>query len=345
MSGSLWGSPPRMRGKEEDHHQRPGGGRITPAHAGKSQFPGPSPALPRDHPRACGEKTFKTYELDVSRGSPPRMRGKVLPPPLAALHRGITPAYAGKSYCSRRRGSDPQDHPRVCGEKHTAQRAIGYAGGSPPRMRGKVMFAILGSVIPRITPAYAGKRHSVFGYGRNTRDHPRVCGEKCEPKHDLFNEQGSPPRMRGKGISVVGMIQLIGITPAYAGKSFTFPMAFADAKDHPRVCGEKSAKLVFPQKTAGSPPRMRGKETAGQHCRRLSGITPAYAGKRPCSCRAMRRYGDHPRVCGEKTVMHNVAANKKGSPPRMRGKVRSLSRPRPRHRITPAYAGKSVDCR
>ena len=152
-----------------------------------------------------------------------------------------------------------------------------------------------------ITPAYAGKRHSVFGYGRNTRDHPRVCGEKCEPKHDLFNEQGSPPRMRGKGISVVGMIQLIGITPAYAGKSFTFPMAFADAKDHPRVCGEKSAKLVFPQKTAGSPPRMRGKETAGQHCRRLSGITPAYAGKRPCSCRAMRRYGDHPRVCGEKT--------------------------------------------
>ena len=178
MSGSLWGSPPRMRGKEEDHHQRPGGGRITPAHAGKSQFPGPSPALPRDHPRACGEKTFKTYELDVSRGSPPRMRGKVLPPPLAALHRGITPAYAGKSYCSRRRGSDPQDHPRVCGEKHTAQRAIGYAGGSPPRMRGKVMFAILGSVIPRITPAYAGKRHSVFGYGRNTRDHPRVCGEK-----------------------------------------------------------------------------------------------------------------------------------------------------------------------
>ena len=142
------------------------------------------------------------------------------------------------------------------------------------------MFAILGSVIPRITPAYAGKRHSVFGYGRNTRDHPRVCGEKCEPKHDLFNEQGSPPRMRGK-------------------------------------------------------------ETAGQHCRRLSGITPAYAGKRPCSCRAMRRYGDHPRVCGEKTVMHNVAANKKGSPPRMRGKDRQTSALAFGIGITPAYAGKS----
>ena len=275
-------------------------------------------------------------------GITPAYAGKVLPPPLAALHRGITPAYAGKSYCSRRRGSDPQDHPRVCGEKHTAQRAIGYAGGSPPRMRGKVMFAILGSVIPRITPAYAGKRHSVFGYGRNTRDHPRVCGEKCEPKHDLFNEQGSPPRMRGKGISVVGMIQLIGITPAYAGKSFTFPMAFADAKDHPRVCGEKSAKLVFPQKTAGSPPRMRGK-ASGQHGADFAaGITPAYAGKSWLPESQSQPSRDHPRVCGEKAQLPQWSLNRLGSPPRMRGKACCWpSLPR-RDRITPAYAGKSL---
>ena len=198
MSGSLWGSPPRMRGKEEDHHQRPGGGRITPAHA-------------------------------------------------------------GKSYCSRRRGSDPQDHPRVCGEKHTAQRAIGYAGGSPPRMRGKVMFAILGSVIPRITPAYAGKRHSVFGYGRNTRDHPRVCGEKCEPKHDLFNEQGSPPRMRGKETAGQHCRRLSGITPAYAGKRPCSCRAMRRYGDHPRVCGEKTVMHNVAANKKGSPPRMRGK--------------------------------------------------------------------------------------
>ena len=269
-----------MRGKAGVHLCLRRLDRITPAHAGKSCGCGRIPQGRADHPRACGEKTpWQTSRHGRAR-SPPRMRGKVLPPPLAALHRGITPAYAGKSYCSRRRGSDPQDHPRVCGEKHTAQRAIGYAGGSPPRMRGKGPLEIGTECAVRITPAYAGKRHSVFGYGRNTRDHPRVCGEKCEPKHDLFNEQGSPPRMRGKGISVVGMIQLIGITPAYAGKSFTFPMAFADAKDHPRVCGEKSAKLVFPQKTAGSPPRMRGKGLVAVVPCVVTGITPAYAGKR-----------------------------------------------------------------
>ena len=111
-------------------------------------------------------------------------------------------------------------------------------------MRGKDI-PFLGTVgIPGITPAYAGKRHSVFGYGRNTRDHPRVCGEKCEPKHDLFNEQGSPPRMRGKGISVVGMIQLIGITPAYAGKrTHSSPTSLVE-EDHPRVCGEKGLPVL-----------------------------------------------------------------------------------------------------
>ena len=146
-------------------------------------------------------------------------------------------------------------------------------------MRGKVNFPAQVRPFHGITPAHAEKRRSKPTSWTCPGDHPRVCGEKCEPKHDLFNEQGSPPRMRGK-------------------------------------------------------------ETAGQHCRRLSGITPAYAGKRPCSCRAMRRYGDHPRVCGEKTVMHNVAANKKGSPPRMRGKVRHHLFGGFLIGITPAYAGK-----
>ena len=151
---------------------------ITPAHAGKSQFPGPSPALPRDHPRACGEKTFKTYELDVSRGSPPRMRGKVLPPPLAALHRGITPAYAGKSSCSRRRGSDPQDHPRVCGEKRSLSSSSRAKMGSPPRMRGKDSFIVHCHACVGITPAWAGKSPLLRSAGRLSRDHPRVGGEK-----------------------------------------------------------------------------------------------------------------------------------------------------------------------
>ena len=177
------GSPPRMRGKGvKARYERVAVG-ITPAHAGKRRRSPSTPRRWKDHPRACGEKSISRPKSGPSTGSPPRMRRKDVQNLRAGRVPGITPAYAGKSYCSRRRGSDPQDHPRVCGEKHTAQRAIGYAGGSPPRMRGKVMFAILGSVIPRITPAYAGKRHSAISSDFVFGDHPRVCGEK----HMLFS--------------------------------------------------------------------------------------------------------------------------------------------------------------
>ena len=51
------------------------------------------------------------------------------------------------------------------------------------------------------------------------------------------------------------------------------------------------------------------------------GITPANAGK----CLPTRGRGgrseDHPRVCGEKLEARRDAAEARGSPPRMRGKV------------------------
>ena len=75
------------------------------------------------------------------------------------------------------------------------------------------------------------------------------------------------------------------------------------------------------------------------------GITPAYAGKRVLVSIALMRLGDHPRVCGEKTIDVGVAVQKAGSPPRMRGKGmvhRAQHRPAG---ITPAYAGKSYHSR
>ena len=76
ISGSLWGSPPRMRGKASGPSERRACVRITPAYAGKrllGRLPGMGGP---DHPRACGEKTpVRFYENGVP-GSPPRMRGK-----------------------------------------------------------------------------------------------------------------------------------------------------------------------------------------------------------------------------------------------------------------------------
>ena len=52
-----------------------------------------------------------------------------------------------------------------------------------------------------------------------------------------------------------------------------------------------------------------------------NGITPAYAGKSPYPVALTLSGGDHPRVCGEKTIYVDTYPGTLGSPPRMRGKV------------------------
>ena len=53
-------------------------------------------------------------------------------------------------------------------------------------------------------------------------DHPRLCGERAERTAKACVHLGSPPPMRGKAYQVRITLDLIGITPAYAGKSFLF---------------------------------------------------------------------------------------------------------------------------
>ena len=91
----------------------------------------------------------------------------------------------------------------------------------------------------------------------------------------------------------------------------------------------------------GSPPRMRGKVTVEAKGEKPTGITPAYAGKRPLRPPPCRIYRDHPRVCGEKPYNQRHSIPFSGSPPRMRGKEGLNAPDLEKPGITPAYAGKS----
>ena len=71
------------------------------------------------------------------------------------------------------------------------------------------------------------------------------------------------------------------------------------------------------------------------------GITPACAGKSAAQSLDRLCAGDHPRVCGEKSMMVPHTLTLLGSPPRMRGKAVAIFRQLHHGRITPAYAGKS----
>ena len=207
------------------------------------------------------------------------MRGKESKLRVGGFCAGITPACAGKSHGLPTAAQGGWDHPRMCGEKGNAARRCSSASGSPPRVRGKVKVVQGKNGMFRITPACAGKRLQRCLQFWSTRDHPRVCGEKLRSAMSALLVMGSPPRVRGKDSVCNESAPLVGITPAYAGKSLSVPTHGSRPGDHPRVCGEKLPIQPLIGLLVGSPPRVRGKGGFGFPVGLSLGITPACAGK------------------------------------------------------------------
>ena len=152
-------------------------GRITPACAGKTRLNFWRRRACQDHPRVCGENHAPSAPERTSRGSPPRVRGKLtpelqdmvglrIPPRVRGKRKGklgnvelfrITPACAGKTTTNVDDCLQVGDHPRVCGENLATLSASSLNVGSPPRVRGKRDTFIFNSPKARITPACAGK--------------------------------------------------------------------------------------------------------------------------------------------------------------------------------------------
>ena len=220
-------------------------------------------------------------------GSPPHMQGKAQDIIRVTVVPRITPAYARKS--------------------ETAAGHSTAGSGSPPRMRGKVLLSLCPRPLVGITPAYAGKSSRSARPVRDRKDHPRVCGEKFRAYAMIWQEWGSPPRMRGKACGRGTDVLPKRITPAYAGKRALRGFHLETIRDHPRICGEKGLFCRPPAHVIGSPPHMRGKVIQG-----LSGLLPLW---------------DHPRICGEKFALCSAPIAFLGSPPHMRGKVALVTLP------------------
>ena len=154
---SVDGSPPRMRGKRKHRAIFRDAGRITPAHAGKTDTLLDIAGYAADHPRACGENDTLKDKNGRYRGSPPRVRGKPSVVEWVIHKLRITPACAGKTEYMRTRVRFLKDHPRVCGENFMLSKDSTPGPGSPPRVRGKHIVFNSANHLVGITPACAGK--------------------------------------------------------------------------------------------------------------------------------------------------------------------------------------------
>ena len=210
----------------------------------------------------------------------------------------------------------------------------------PPRRRGKVLGVELHAPANGITPAQAGKRHSMHQRKASAKDHPRVGGEKIQSKKVWIADHGSPPRRRGKVDGPPAQVGRGRITPAQAGKRPWMPSDSSSSRDHPRMGGEKKGVRHWWALPRGSPPRGRGKGTRLRYPWPLDRITPAWAGKSSSKPSFSAAAWDHPRVGGEKTLLIKEADTVQGSPPRGRGKARGAPLFRQHLGITPAWAGK-----
>ena len=150
-----------------------------------------------DHPRGCGEQQTRQFIGWLKTGSPPRMRGTVMPSCLPISAGGITPADAGNSKLWQNLKKMLADHPRGCGEQCFIRSKGCEHLGSPPRMRGTGFPPYLFINTNGITPADAGNRNCKTRNAVATQDHPRGCGEQVTFIIMTTWEQGSPPRMRG----------------------------------------------------------------------------------------------------------------------------------------------------
>ena len=132
-----------------------------------------------------------------------------------------------------------------------------------------------------------------------------------------------------------------GITPACAGRTFTFRGFPPCLWDHPRVCGKNSYFRVWSRIHAGSPPRVREERSRGMKMDITFRITPACAGRTDKETFNVYHDQDHPRVCGKNRHGVHQSPRPSGSPPRVREEPGDFFKLLLRHRITPACAGRT----
>ena len=156
---------------------------------------------------------------------------------------------------------------------------------------------------------------------------------------NLMDDEGSSPHVRGALSYPSPCTRPRGIIPACAGSTHCLKEAGFDTGDHPRMCGEHTARFRHGVNDFGSSPHVRG-----AHHRRTvpaprPGIIPACAGStkltfsKPCATR------DHPRMCGEHDCGASIQSTARGSSPHVRG---ALTISKWKHRpvgIIPACAG------
>ena len=113
-------------------------------------------------------------------------------------------------------------------------------------------------------------------------------------------------------------------------------------KNYPRRCGENPSPPTQHVVPAGSSPQVRGKLSPTRSQGIFPRLIPAGAGKTWTHPLGRPTRSAHPRRCGENSLSTRVRKVAVGSSPQVRGKPDIPAFDRPKRRLIPAGAGKTV---
>ena len=215
----------------------------------------------------------------------------------------------------------------------------GARWGSSPRVRGAGLLRAEHASREGIIPARAGSSPVAVVGADVALDHPRACGEQPVQVMACGEILGSSPRVRGAVGEDHLAAALHGIIPARAGSSSRRTHGSATTEDHPRACGEQAHEVCGLAFAPGSSPRVRGAVDKQIERETICGIIPARAGSSSGCCRRRRRSPDHPRACGEQSILKRYKNRCIGSSPRVRGADTDTMQALYILRIIPARAG------
>ncbi len=340
---SMWevatGSPPRGRGRQEPHPQRPVLRGLTPARAGTALRRRGSRGWSRAHPRAGGDGRTAIPSGTPMPGSPPRGRGRRRSVERTPDVHGLTPAPAGTALRATPDQQRPKAHPRAGGDGSAAGQVVTFPSGSPPRGRGRRRLQDGRRRRPGLTPARAGTAPAAARRGAPGGAHPRAGGDGLIGAPSRTHAVGSPPRGRGRPYRCISSGTRNGLTPARAGTAYKQRIEAARARAHPRAGGDGTATGFARTRSLGSPPRGRGRLPPNPSEHPGEGLTPARAGTAETDARCAPPGRAHPRAGGDGPPVPNWSLCAGGSPPRGRGRPAGRPPRAPDAGLTPARAG------
>ena len=227
----------------------------------------------------------------------------------------------------------------MCGERGREPPKFHKRPGSSPRVQGTPGLRDLAFPSRRFIPACAGNAPSLFEGSGFRSVHPRVCGERRWRQPLLHSSAGSSPRVRGTLKQVVNKGEIIRFIPACAGNASSQTPVRSNPAVHPRVCGERHSFFNRARKFFGSSPRVRGTRGHTPIPCALFRFIPACAGNASNYLCRQDLPAVHPRVCGERHLVHLYQGLSLGSSPRVRGTRAKASSRRAGSRFIPACAG------